>query len=50
MLEAPSSAQGGASSEADFIRGDRERRDAERERERAYAPPPPSSSRGEYER
>ena len=48
MLEAPSSAgasQGGAA-DADFIRGDRERR--ERERESVYAPPlasnAPSSS------
>ena len=44
MLEAPSSAgasQGGAA-DADFIRGDRERR--ERDRECVYAPPPPSAS------
>jgi hypothetical protein len=44
MLEAPSApSQGGASSDADFIRHDRERRD--RERESAYAPS--SSARGE---
>ena len=37
MLEAPGApASGGAASEADFIRGDRERR--ERDRESAYAP------------
>jgi len=43
MLEAPAApSQGGASSDADFIRGDRERR--ERERESVYAP---SSGRGE---
>ena len=44
MLEAPSSAgasQGGAA-DADFIRGDRERR--ERERESVYAPPPASNA------
>lgn len=47
MLEAPSSAgasQGGGAAEADFIRGDRERRDRERDRESVYAPPPPSAS------
>lgn len=44
MLEAPSApSQGGASSDADFIRHDRERRD--RERESAYAHS--SSARGE---
>jgi len=44
MLEAPSvPSQGGAPSDADFIRGDRERRD--RERESAYAPS--SAGRGE---
>jgi len=46
MLEAPSApSQAGASSDADFIRHDRERR--ERERESAYAPS--STGRGERE-
>lgn len=50
MLEAPSApASGGAPSDADFIRGDRERRDRERERESVYAPPQSSSGRGERE-
>jgi hypothetical protein len=45
MLEAPSApSQGGAPADADFIRGDRERR--ERERESVYAL---SSGRGERE-
>jgi hypothetical protein len=49
MLEAPSapSTQGGAPADADFIRGDRERR--ERDRESVYAPQQSSSGRGERE-
>lgn len=48
MLEAPSapSTQGGASSEADFIRGDRERREGrDRDRESVYAPPSSNKDR-----